>query len=469
MQSTILRNKKNKNNIPTSPVTKAKVVAKAPNNTFDLSVKVCKKSILSILSFLYFIQAGTDDTHYVTPKGVKEGAEKFGGGVELQDGTLSKWVGGANARIQTPSIYDLGLEFEQFGPYYLCAPNKSWYIIVSITGSSPYTITLRLFDYNTDELKDILTIGIQFNSYAFDRSKSNNRAICFYNYPTTVYFYEITENLTFGKNASVSISSFDSALEYEQDSFFNPDDKYLYFAHGTQDTIKCAIFNIETGEVSDIKVASGLSYVSNISTIWGANNEYYMLPWNGNRSTELKIFSISNTRVNINVTVTQDALKSFLACYSTGVIICTYYDKYYSVFRLPFGSTTVTQLSGDVGYSSSEAGYLSVLCDKNLGHIYCVSRVNNIYRCYEYIVTGNSIGEKPRIQKIYMLYYNQVSGAEIEIYPDYFYVPFTFAGCKPFIEIDEKSFCCSFDSYYSNLSEHFKAPFISLGGVKIKD
>ena len=429
------------------------------------------------------IQSGTDDTHYVTPKGV---AQKFGGGIELDDGTISKWNSIANVKIQQPNVYEL---FDDINGekifYYACAPNKSWYLILCIYYiSSKYKHIVRLYKYDTNELMDELNdIGISESANNIKAIKANNNAVCFAVSSSLIHFHQITNELKFGKFAKSSGLSIDE-FECEQDSPFEQNDSILYFAYctGTTGPVYCACYEVSANLITTLTVTNSSFTVSNvkrIQTIYGPNKIYYIVPHtNTSMTSVVNLFAVSVKTVTVRKQIASNAGRTHIFANDFGLFIFCYYSNNYDTCVYRFTSSAVISYSGSISSNINSKELFAVKYDKNNNSIliYYSTISDPTHDVYLYGIdlasTSPTVDFLANGVKgvIKCLFYNYADFAYSTIYSSKYYFPLSFYTMAQYVIIDGKEYLADVSNpTFSNIYSSIKAPLLAIGGVKVKD
>lgn len=107
------------------------------------------------------VTSAVDDTHYITPKLLKEGANLFGGKVELEDGTITNWRT-FSKEIVNKNQYPL----EDISSIKQVLIDKSKRYIIILSSKSEYineNNEIILLDYNTNNVLDSVKYSIVYN------------------------------------------------------------------------------------------------------------------------------------------------------------------------------------------------------------------------------------------------------------------------------------------------------------------
>ena len=120
------------------------------------------------------VTSAVDDTHYITPKLLKEGANLFGGKVELEDGTITKW-----RTFNKKAVNKNQLPFSAEDSFYikqvLIDKLKRYYIVRYYSAVDYiYANYIALIDYNTNEILDKLESGFTFQSKQYNIKDDEN-------------------------------------------------------------------------------------------------------------------------------------------------------------------------------------------------------------------------------------------------------------------------------------------------------
>ena len=120
------------------------------------------------------VTSAVDDTHYITPKLLKEGAEKYGDKVRLDDGSLAQWK--TFSKLIIPKNF-ANINDELSSNYSLYVYDKLKRYIITLR-SQDSNSKLELFDYNTGKKLDTAT-ALNFNNKT---------------YTITRYYYQFSTN-----------------------------------------------------------------------------------------------------------------------------------------------------------------------------------------------------------------------------------------------------------------------------------
>ena len=396
---------------------------------------------------------------------LKEGAKKYGGGIEIDDGTLSKWMTASSARIQIPDALDAFPNFSENCDF-LCSENKTWFMILcNHVESSQHYIYCNLYDYATSTLQD--TKKIKVNS-STDALKCNNSAFVIASV-LDLYFCQITSNIKFGKSVTASKPSELIYFEEEQDSYFDSDDNYLYFAAAGTATLICYIFNTSDATLQTLTLSSSLSSVHNVKTIFGLNKTYYIVCSTGATSiATVTVFILRNGNKITNAQVTNRAGAVFISCSADSLVVFAYdYDGHYYGYKVAFSTNTVSNIPGSISAGSS-INENNILVNQACTELYIFK--NNNY-AVKYTIEETAISYIGNVeQMLKKLFYNKTELAQSIVYSVYYYIPLSFKSVADYIEIDEKVFYVGSQSpIISNIRKTFRAPLIGLCGAKLKD
>ena len=411
------------------------------------------------------VTSAVDDTHYITPKLLKEGANLFGGGIEIDDGTLSKWMTASSARIQIPDARDAFPNFSENCDF-LCSENKTWFMILCnhVENGQNY-IYCNLYDYGTSTLQDTKKIKVKASISAL---KCNNSAFIIAD-SLDLYFYQITSDIKFGKSVTASKPSELIYFEQEQDSYFESDDNYLYFAAASTKTLICYIFNVSDATLQTLTLSSSLSSVYDVKTIFGLNKTYYIVCSTGATSiATVTVFILRNGNKITNVQVTNRAGAAFISCSADSLVVFAYdSNRYYYGYKVAFSTNTVSNIPGSISAGSS-INENNILVNQACTELY-IFKNNNYVEKYAIEETAISyIGNVGQILK--KLFYNKTELAQSIVYSVYYYIPLSFKSVADYTEIDEKVFYVGSQSpIISNIRKTFRAPLIGLCGAKLKD
>lgn len=116
------------------------------------------------------VTSAVDDTHYITPKLLKEGAEKYGDKVRLDDGSLAQWKTFSKIPVNEFNIDILKYKFASSiaGKVYttMMVPDKLKRYVICQQYWSGSDFPILLYDYNTGELLDYHNI-FTYGSYSY--------------------------------------------------------------------------------------------------------------------------------------------------------------------------------------------------------------------------------------------------------------------------------------------------------------
>ena len=114
------------------------------------------------------VTSAVDDTHYITPKLLKEGANLFGGGIELENGTITKWRT-FSKEIVNKNQYPISYVSEIIQ---VLIDKLKRYVIVVLSNIN-YLDTnanneIILLDYNTNNILDSVKYFITYNDINYN-------------------------------------------------------------------------------------------------------------------------------------------------------------------------------------------------------------------------------------------------------------------------------------------------------------
>lgn len=395
---------------------------------------------------------------------LKEGANLFGGGIEIDDGTLSKWITASSVRIQIPDACDAFPNFDDSCDF-LCSENKTWFMILCNHEENGQSyIYCNLYDYGTSTLQDTKKIKVKASISAL---KCNNSAFIIAT-NLDLYFYQIASDIKFGKSVTVSKPSELIYFEQEQDSYFESDDNYLYFAAANTETLICYIFNVSDATLQTLTLSSSLSSVYNVKTIFGLNKTYYIVCSTGATSmAAVTVFILRNGNKITNAQVTNIAGAAFISCCSDSLVVFAYdSNRYYYGYKVAFSTNIISSIPGAISAGSS-IDEQNMLVNQACTELYIFKNNNYVekYAMKETIISY--IGNIGKMLK--KLFYNKTELAQSKTYSSY-YIPLSFKGVADYTEIDEKVFYVGSQSpIISNIRKTFRAPLIGLCGAKLKD
>ena len=120
------------------------------------------------------VTSAVDDTHYITPKLLKEGANLFGGRIELEDGTITSWRT-FNKKVVSKNQPPFSAADSSYIRQILIDKLKRYYIIHYYSNVDyVYTNYIALIDYNTNEILDKLGSGFTFQSEQYNIKTDDN-------------------------------------------------------------------------------------------------------------------------------------------------------------------------------------------------------------------------------------------------------------------------------------------------------
>lgn len=152
------------------------------------------------------VTSAVDDTHYITPKLLKEGAEKYGVNVELESGKIAKW------RTFNKILESKAMANYSIVPTYILIDKLKRYFIYALVDSYGNISSLLLFDYTTKELLDslIASIGIISNL-------SENMFVC--SYGSALHAIDFSTGKFIEKNSYSFESSYDIVVDLLKNYF----------------------------------------------------------------------------------------------------------------------------------------------------------------------------------------------------------------------------------------------------------
>ena len=114
------------------------------------------------------VTSAVDDTHYITPKLLKEGANLFGGGIELENGTITKW------RTFSKEIVNKNqFPFSDASEIIQVLIDKLKRYVIVVLSNINYLDTnanneIILLDYNTNNILDSVKYFITYNDINYN-------------------------------------------------------------------------------------------------------------------------------------------------------------------------------------------------------------------------------------------------------------------------------------------------------------
>ena len=114
------------------------------------------------------VTSAVDDTHYITPKLLKEGANLFGGGIELENGTITKW------RTFSKEIVNKNqFPFSDASKIIQVLIDKLKRYVIVVLSNINYLDTnanneIILLDYNTNNILDSVKYFITYNDINYN-------------------------------------------------------------------------------------------------------------------------------------------------------------------------------------------------------------------------------------------------------------------------------------------------------------
>ena len=190
------------------------------------------------------VTSAVDDTHYITPKLLKEGAEKYGGIIELENSTIAKW------RTFNKILESKAMANYSIVPTYILIDKLKRYFIYALDGS------ILLFDYTTKELLDSLTASIGIIS-----NLSENMFVC--SYGSALHAIDFSTGKFIEKNSYSFESSYDRAVDSKKNyfSYFTADIyvpcRYLYSQYSSNSYI--IKYSIATNTFSKVTMSDYLT------------------------------------------------------------------------------------------------------------------------------------------------------------------------------------------------------------------
>ena len=188
------------------------------------------------------VTAATDDSHYITPKLLKEGAEKYGDKVRLDDGSLAQWKT-FNKKVVNACNIDIE-KVDQNDSLQVAVPDKlkRYYICIVFRSASGYE--LDLVDYKSGKIIDKKqTFTYSGNSYSFSSGESNRNYISALSENMLLVKVNNVKNnyisilaIDFSTGSFVVKKSIDTNLSYSESNnsyadkskYFNNDLYYIY-------------------------------------------------------------------------------------------------------------------------------------------------------------------------------------------------------------------------------------------------
>lgn len=219
-----------------------------------------------------------DDTHYITPKLLKEGAEKYGGIIELESGKIAKWRTFnkvlENKAMALTQDYENKLNGQTQSIQYILIDKLKRYFIYVLDDRYAKASRILLFDYTTKELLDslIARIGIISNL-------SENMFVC--SYGSALHAIDFSTGKFIEKNSYSLESSYDGVVDSNKNyfSYFAADIyvpcRYLY----SQDSSNSYIikYSIATNTFSKVTMSDYLTNNSFSFVIDEEGNAYILL------------------------------------------------------------------------------------------------------------------------------------------------------------------------------------------------
>ena len=152
------------------------------------------------------VTSAVDDTHYITPKLLKEGAEKYGVNVELESGKIAKW------RTFNKILESKAMANYSIVPIYILIDKLKRYFIYALADSYENISSILLFDYTTKELLDCLIASIGIIS-----NLSENMFVC--SYGSALHAIDFSTGKFIEKNSYSFESSYDRGVDSKKNYF----------------------------------------------------------------------------------------------------------------------------------------------------------------------------------------------------------------------------------------------------------
>lgn len=255
------------------------------------------------------VTSAVDDAHYITPKLLKEGAEKYGDKVRLEDGSLAQWRTFSKLMIPKNSVnIDVVLD----STYLLYVYDKLKRYIITLYASDSNNYKLELFDYNTGKKLDTAT-ALNFNGKSYTISR---------------YYYQFSTNIFL--ILGISSGEYSVLAVSFENSKFEILNTYLLVGSSTSygiDTNYC-----EVGKFYDDKIYAFFTVRAS------SDNAMYILHYNiqNNTFAEDKVAYVSSSYI------------SYFGISESGIPCFMYSDNYanLTLYVLKDGAVNTYSLGG---------------------------------------------------------------------------------------------------------------------------
>ena len=256
------------------------------------------------------VTSAVDDTHYITPKLLKEGANLFGGKVELEDGTITSW-----RTFNKKAVNKNQLPISTVDSFYikqiLIDKLKRYYIIRYCSNIDyVYANYIALIDYNTNEILDKLESGFTFQSEQYNIKTDDNLILGLsenmFLLPCTTYggyTHPVTAAIDFSTGKfiikNIRISSLYGSniilLGFSKNTFFK---NKLYATEQGSETSSSSTYkqyiieyNIQTNAFTSFEINSDFSC---LFSFIDDNDNFCMVMWPYSSRTDVTLYFFSS-------------------------------------------------------------------------------------------------------------------------------------------------------------------------------
>lgn len=299
------------------------------------------------------VTSAVDDTHYITPKLLKEGANLFGGKVELEDGIIAKWKTFNKALVNKCNIdtdkFAAGLNLDCIVPdklkrYYICSARQN------------YQIYIFLFDYNTNALLDSIAnnftyegnkfqlntnytyiSGLSENCFLFSAVNNSSFALNWFAVDFSTGKFVIKNSFNTGRNGQQYNSNIDRTKYYDSGIYvvdWIGGSSYSYTRILKYNTATNTFTNYNYSQIYDA-VVIGLD----------ANNEFFAIAGiYSSRKFDLRLLRIKNDAIVEHI-LGINTPGFYNAIYCRGNFIYLYYYSEENVYTFSKINTTTNQIT----------------------------------------------------------------------------------------------------------------------------
>lgn len=259
------------------------------------------------------VTSAVDDTHYITPKLLKEGANLFGGKVELEDGTITKWRTFNKMLINSCSI---AIQNDGTVQVIMLTKQKKYFVVKADTNI--YQPAIFLIDANTGEIKSSINTNFNYdyknftiqrdsyisslsdNSFLFTAKEENGGGISVFAVDFATGNLYIRKRYALGNNAEFNVNIIDHTTYFKHD---------LYLAVNSLNSNFLVIHYHELADKFDaITYTTDADDISSIAL----NDGRFLVLFFANDSASLSILEYSGTTVTPHVGSLDD-------CYRAGI------------------------------------------------------------------------------------------------------------------------------------------------------